>query len=189
MSIISLDTEENNEVAALITLCKSDSQINGVKLRDAHYRLGQMLAKRLMGDLHNDVLTLIIMMRAGLCFGMGVADELERLGITVSILFHYNDEQWNREKENCPQVFDNDILLVDAVINTGDGIAQCAEALANKGNIFFASNVLSEKALQRFENKNLYIIRVSKNSFKGSKSPIVKDEKGPDTGDRLFNTK
>jgi uracil phosphoribosyltransferase len=98
-----------------------------------------------MGDLHNDALTLIIMMRVGLCFGMGVADELEWLGVTVSILFHYNDKQWDKEKENYPQALENDILLVDAVINTGDGIVQCAEALANK-KIYFCLKCFVRKS-------------------------------------------
>jgi uracil phosphoribosyltransferase len=128
-------------------------------------------------------------MRAGLCFGMGIADELEEYGINVSILFYCDEEQWKNEKANCPQVFENDILLVDAVINTGNSIIQFSKTLPKSQTIFFSSNVISDKALNQFDNKSLYTVRISEKSFKGDKTDILKDGKGPDTGDRLFNTK
>jgi uracil phosphoribosyltransferase len=195
MSIIYLDVEKTGEIDDFIAMCKSDSHINGVKLRKAHYKLGQQLAERIFCDLYHPTskntpsITLIVMMRAGLCFGMGIANKLEQLGLEVSILFYFNDEQWNKEKTNYPQFFDNDILLVDAVINTGDGIIKFAQTISNNKNIFFATNVLSKNAVKKFDDKRLYTIRVSEKTFKGSKTDGVKDGKGPDTGDRLFNTK
>jgi len=189
MSVISLlGAEKNSELEALIAVCKSDSQVYGLQLREAHYKLGKILAKRMFDDLPNHTVTVILMMRAGLCFGMGITDELEKLGAKISILFYFNEEQWNKEKMNCKQALANDIILMDAVINTGDSIIQFAQSMQNGNNIFFASNVLSDKGANKFRDKCLYTIRISENSFKGSKISVVRDGKGPDTGDRLFNT-
>jgi uracil phosphoribosyltransferase len=187
MSIISLiDTDKSNELESLIAACKSDSLVQGLQLREAHYKLGNIMAKRTINDLPNHDITIIIMMRAGLCFGLGIADGLEILGAKVSILFYFNEEQWNKEKINCPQALVNDLILVDAVINTGDGIIQFAQSIQNGKNIFFITNVLSEKAVYKFNDKCLYTTRISEKSFKGAKTPVIKDGKGPDTGDRLF---
>ncbi|MDR0442788.1 MAG: uracil phosphoribosyltransferase [Treponema sp.] len=186
MSIISLDVEKNSELESLITVCRSDSHINGLQLRKAHYGLGKILAKRMINDLLNDNITLVVLMRAGLCFGMGIADELEELGKKISVLFYSDEKQWNKEKGNWIQILENDIVLIDAVINTGDIILKLSKTMKNSKKIFFASNVLSEKAVYKFENKFLYTIRISEKSFKGSKMSVVKDGKGPDTGDRLF---
>jgi uracil phosphoribosyltransferase len=186
MSIISLDLEKNSETESLISVCRSESQICGYKLREAHYKLGNVLARRVASDLPNHDITIIIMMRAGLCFGMGIADALDVLGLKVSILFYFNDEQWNKEKVKWAQALTNDIILADAVINTGNSIIELAQTLQNSRNVFFTSNVLSEKAVHKFNDKCLYTIRISEKSFVGSKVSIIKDGKGPDTGDRLF---
>jgi uracil phosphoribosyltransferase len=177
---------KNIEVESLISVCKSDSQIYGFKLREAHYKLGKILAEKMVNDLPNHDITVIVMMRAGLCFGMGIADGLEMFGVKVSILFHFNEEQWDKEKINWTQALANDIILADAVINTGDSIIRFAQAIQYNKNVFFASNVLSEKAVHKFCDKCLYTIRVSEKSFVGSKVSVIKDGKGPDTGDRLF---
>jgi len=193
MSMISL-LEPNekqlttSELESLIKICKSDSQSYGLKLREAHYELGKMLAKKIYENLSENEITVIIMMRAGLCFGLGIADELEIFGLNISILFYFNDEQWKKEKINWIQELTNKIILVDAVINTGDSIIQLAKSVKNEKDIIYASNVLSYKAVQIFQDKNLYTTRISEKSFIGSKVSTVKDGKGPDTGDRLFYT-
>jgi len=191
MSIIVLDSEKNYEIKRLISLCKSDSPTSGsgANLREAHYKLGGMLANEIVQNGCGPALTVIIMMRAGLCFGMGIADKLESLDIQTSVLFHYNDEQWKKESENCLHALDNDVLLVDAVINTGDNIIQLSETLPQNQHIIFVTNVLSEKAKEKFENRRLFTVRISQKSFVGSKTNIVQNGKGPDTGDRLFNTR
>jgi uracil phosphoribosyltransferase len=188
MSIISLfDTEKSSEIESLIAVCKSDSQVHGLKLREAHYKLGNIMSKRMINDLPNHNITLIIMMRAGLCFGLGIADGLEILGVKVSVLFYYNEEQWNKEKINYQLALANDLILIDAVINTGDSIIQFAQSIQNENNIFFASNVISEKAIYKFNDKCLYTTRISEKSFKGAKVSVIVNGKGPDTGDRLFS--
>jgi hypothetical protein len=78
MSIVSLiESEKTVELEELIAVCKSMSQINGIKLRDSHYKLGKLLCNKMLKEIHYDEFTIIIMMRAGLCFGLGIADELE----------------------------------------------------------------------------------------------------------------
>jgi uracil phosphoribosyltransferase len=184
MSIIVL--EKTVEIEELINICKSDSQTSGVKLRNAHYKLGSILAETITKEMRSNGITLIIMMRAGLCFGMGIAEGLERLGKDLSILFYYNMDQWEKEKDNCPKALNNNILLVDAVINTGGEILKLANSL--NGKLFFATNVIPKGTVEKFSCMNLYTVRISENSFKGSKKTIIKNGKGPDTGDRLFNT-
>ena len=191
MSVISLFESQSSllnaaELMPLIEICKSDSRVHGLKLREAHYKLGKMLAKRILEDLSSQYITVVIMMRAGLCFGLGIADELELFGIKLSVLFYHNEEQWKKEKVNWNQMFDNDIILTDAVINTGNNIIQLANSIQNNKEILFASNVLAFKSVHKFSDKRLYTTRISENSFTGSKILVVKDGKGPDTGDRLF---
>jgi hypoxanthine-guanine phosphoribosyltransferase len=186
MSVLSLDIEKNSNLESFIAVCKSDSHINGLQLRKAHYELGKILASEIANNLSDNSITIIIMMRAGLCFGMGIADKLEQLNMKTSILFYYSEEQWDKEKNNYAQMLENDIILVDAVVNTGDSIIKFAQTIENNRNIYFATNIISRIAVDKFEDKSLYAIRISEKNFKGSKISIVKDGKGPDTGDRLF---
>jgi uracil phosphoribosyltransferase len=190
VSIICLDTARYQEADSLIAVCKSDSRQNGVLLRNAHYKLGSLLAGQIASDIYHQPLAIVIMMRAGLCFGLGIADELERAGIKTPILFYENNEQWKKEQVNCPHALDNTVIVIDAVINTGESIiAFSQKQLTRSHRILFATNVFSEKGLKNFEDKEVYVVRISKKSFKGSKSDTVKNGEGPDTGDRLFNTR
>ncbi|MDR0910437.1 MAG: uracil phosphoribosyltransferase [Spirochaetaceae bacterium] len=189
MSIVNISKENPVGLETLISLCKSDSGVNGLNLRKAHYELGAFLAQRIQKDLSLSEVTVIIMMRAGLSFGLGIADEMEKQGINATLFFHYNDEQWQKEKGNSPSALERPLIIVDAVINTGKGILEFAQRLPKEQPVFFTANVVSEKALNLFGNKNLYTIRVSQHSFIGSKLPAVQKGRGPDTGDRLFRTR
>jgi uracil phosphoribosyltransferase len=129
------------------------------------------------------------MMRSGLCFGMGMADGLEYAGVKIQVLFHYDNEQWKKETSNCPHALSNTMFLVDAVINTGESIIMFSEQFTKSNRIIFVANVISKNGLKNFKNKEVYAIRISENSFTGSKSEIIINGRGPDTGDRLFNTR
>jgi uracil phosphoribosyltransferase len=188
MSVICLDIENSAETSALVSICKSDSWKGGMILRDAHYQLGLLLSKQIARDVSGDLVSVVIMMRAGLCFGLGIADGLELSKIETRILFFQNEEQWKKEQDNCPHALHNTVILVDAVINSGKSILAFSKQLTQSRRIIFAANVLSEKCLENFEDKSVYVTRVSKNSFIGSKSETTANGKGPDTGDRLFNT-
>jgi len=128
---------------------------------------------------------IMVLMRAGLPFGLGIADKLETLEKNVRVFFSA------KEKE-LPDDFNasdyDRIILADAVIESGNSILGLAEKICVNEKIIFATNVLSHKAVAKFEKFNLYAIRVSQVSFTGSAQKTVSNGKGPDTGERLFNS-
>jgi hypothetical protein len=77
--------------------------------------------------------------------------------------------------------------LGDAVIHTGKEILALADKLDCE-RIIFATNVLDELAIPRFEGQTVYAVRISDNSFVGAAQTAVSGGKGPDTGRRLFDT-
>ena len=60
--------------------------IIGNKLRQAHYRLGQLIANEIIKYSKKEEYAVLIMMRAGLFFGNGIADQIEEAGLGVSIV-------------------------------------------------------------------------------------------------------
>jgi uracil phosphoribosyltransferase len=188
MNITYLDTYKYPQADTFINICKSDSGETGFVLRHAHYQLGKMLATIIMENMEETTITLIVMMRSGLCLGLGIADAMETSGRKVSLLLYNDTTQWEKERKNCSRALTNKILLIDSVINTGLNIITFADSLRSK-DIIFVTNVIAEKALPLFENRKLFIVRVSQRSFVGAKVAIPCKNKGPDTGDRLFNTK
>jgi uracil phosphoribosyltransferase len=175
-----------NEQAVMdpIAVCKSDSGKCGTSLRNAHQTLGVFLGKLISNQEQNaNKYAVIVLMRAGLPFGLGVADGLEIGNKHVRIFFYTENTQC--EISVCE--YDR-IILADAVIESGDSILKVANELTTNDNIIFVTNVLSSKALPKFRHFNLYTVRVSENSFKGSEQKIVQNGKGPDTGERLFDS-
>ncbi len=176
------DVSEN--VLRIINECKSNSGISGAKLREAHYRLGRELARYInkKEELNkNNSITIFILMRAGLFFGIGISDELESLGFKVNILLSTN---------NTLKEFDNNddkIIIVDAVINSGETVINLLQSLNNK-EIIVATNVISSSHIDRFDDIKTYATRISEKSYKGSNNKTVSNGKGPDTGDRLFSS-
>ena len=162
-----------------ISDCLSSSGVCGSKLREAHYYLGQEISKLIKDDysMQNKNIALLIMMRAGLPFGMGIADNLDKSN-NVEVIF-------TPLKEMDFSKFDY-VLIADAVINTGRTIFEIMEQINNK-NVIVATNVLSEKNIDAFEKINVYTTRISKHSYKGSDIKVISNGNGPDTGDRLFN--
>ena len=70
---------------------------------------------------------------------------------------------------------------MDAVINTGKTIAEILEP-----DMAVACCVINETTVEQFANQ-LYVVRVSSNSFVGSDIKVQSGTKGPDTTMRLFN--
>ncbi|MBN2769239.1 MAG: phosphoribosyl transferase [Spirochaetes bacterium] len=177
-----IDTCEVND---LIEICKSSSMIVGSKLRKAHYRLGELIAPAIISDLQDKSLTVFIMLRAGLFFGEGIADKIEELGFSVSIILLDSSELPDDIiKDTC----DTNILIVDAVINTGKSIFELTNKLKTSKKILLATTVIPEESLELFSNSFLYCVRTSENKYIGAKTRRISNGKGPDTGDRLFNT-
>ena len=172
---------KNEKIERKIALCKSNSNCTGKVLRVTHYELGQEVAKMIKADAEKNDFAVIIMMRSGLSFGMGVADFFD-----CPVLFH--DDKNNVDlsvqlQENNLQ--DKKLILCDGVVNTGKSIYSLIETCKLK-NVIIATNVLSDK-VDRTKMIPIYTTRISQNSFVGTKQKSVVNGKGPDTSDRLFN--
>lgn len=171
-----------------IESCKSSSMETGYRLRQAHHALGVHMGKVIHAAAnHNQSKFAIwILMRAGLPFGLGIADGLEQQGDSVAIYFI--DEQL--DTDTIASINGRTIVLVDAVINSGKSIERICTKLpeAVKQSMIVATTVIPSNAVSRFEHFNLMTVRVSPNQYQGAKVSTIQNGKGPDTGDRLFGT-
>ena len=171
-------TNVTEQVKAQISKCLSSSNVCGKDLRQAHYYLGKQLAAQIVSErgFNGATIGVLIMMRAGLPLGLGIADRLEESN-NVDILFSSSASN-DYTKYDC-------VIVADAVINTGKTIFEAIERIdANK--VIVATNVIAEKHMGNFDGLDTYAVRISTNSFTGSKVKTVSNGKGPDTGDRLF---
>jgi Phosphoribosylpyrophosphate synthetase len=178
-----------------INKCKSDSEKNGAELRRAHGILGEELGKNILKDYPDNEFVVIIMMRAGLFFGTGMADSLD---CTIITLDEKNDIEWNtpsKEYSNkfierySKQLIGKTVIIADAVINTGKTINEICNHLGQySSDIIIATNVIQSEAQKLFENAKIYAVRISENKFEGGKVSKQREGRGPDTGDRLFKT-
>ncbi|WP_158119267.1 uracil phosphoribosyltransferase [Vibrio metoecus] len=177
---------QNNNVEELIDICKSSSMSMGYKLRTAHYQLGEVIAEPIAKSSNQQQnYAVLILMRAGLCFGNGIADKLEQLGSNVSIIF-VNDDLIS--SEDLEIVRDKNIIIVDAVINSGKSVFGLIDQLPNTDSVKLATTVIPSSSTELLESYDLYTVRVSDNKYEGAKVQVISGGKGPDTGDRLFNT-
>ncbi|MDW6005252.1 uracil phosphoribosyltransferase [Vibrio mangrovi] len=173
-------------VDQLIEICKSSSMSMGYKLRNAHYQLGEIIAEPISRSSNQQQnYAVLILMRAGLCFGNGIADKLEQLGSTVSIIF-VNDDKVS--KEDLEFVKGKEIIIVDAVINSGKSVFGLIEQLPDTNTIKLVTTVIPSSSTELLKSYDLYTVRVSNNKYEGAKVQVISGGKGPDTGDRLFST-
>jgi hypothetical protein len=77
---------QTKEVQALTDLCKSSSDITSSKSWATHSKLVLFLARLISCEYPNEKFAGVIMMRSGLGFGLGLADELD-----LPVLF-YDDK-------------------------------------------------------------------------------------------------
>lgn len=182
-----LENSKNLKIDKLIEKCKSSSMISGKELRDAHYELGTLIAPYIYNNIDSNRLTLIVLLRAGLCFANGIVDEIEKMGKFVTILFQSGDQDFSKQ-ETADYLVNSEVVLVDAVINSGKSIIELVQKIKNPKQIIIATAVIQEEAIEKFNTHNLFAVRSSKNKYVGDKIDVVRDGKGPDTGDRLFNT-
>lgn len=160
---------KDDKVKELIAITKSDSGVSGPILAKAHMELGELLGDCFIG-LDPDDTTIVAMLRGGLFFAEG-------LYFKLGCKFQVYDPK--REKFIRPNT--KNVILVDSVINTGKTIIEILEP-----DMIVACCVINEKAVSLFD-KQLYTIRMSKNSFVGSNIVSQKGNRGPDTTMRLFN--
>jgi phosphoribosyl transferase domain protein len=171
-----------------IERCQSKSMETGYRLREAHYTLGEHMAEKIldMTAVHRPQFAVLILMRAGLPFGMGIADKLEKAGSQVAIYFIHHDIN----NEIKAEIADRTIILVDAVINSGKSIQQIMITLPEmiRQSVILTTTVIPKETVSKFEQFNLLVVRVSSNQYQGAKVSTITQGKGPDTGDRLFGT-
>jgi len=172
--------EINEEISKNICICLSSSKVCGIELRKTHYKLGIELARFILKNknIKNKNIAVIMFLRAGLPFGLGLSDELETNGNNVDIFF---------DSLNCLNEKYDYIIFADAVINSGKTIIKEIDKINNFDNVIIATNVLSNKNIDILSKYNIYAVRTSNNSYIGSKDKLIVDGRGPDTGDRLFS--
>ncbi len=172
--------KESNEAINLhINKCLSSSSVCGYELRESHYYLGRKLGKEIAKyrELQNKNIAVLIMMRAGLPFGFGVADSLDEDNDVAVIFSSALESNFNKYDV---------IIIADAVVNTGKKIIQIISELKNK-KVIVATNVISDKYLDNLKEYDIFATRISEHSFKGEIVKVVSGGKGPDTGERLFD--
>lgn len=162
------ELDKTDEVYKLISITKSDSGISGPELVRAHIRLGELLGEKM--PLDPEKTTVVAMMRGGIFFAQGI---YMSMGCRFQVYDPQNECFIRPETKN--------VILADAVINTGDTIRRVFEP-----DMAVACCVINEKTVSLFE-KQLYTVRVSKNSFVGSAVKEQIGDRGPDTTMRLFN--
>jgi uracil phosphoribosyltransferase len=186
MSLYNYSIESKEEcILELIEKLKSNSLICGKELRDLHVMLGEKITATVIQEGINNDSILIVMMRAGIYFATGIADEIEERGFKVPMLLI--DDNILSEK-NKKILTGKEVIIIDAVINTGETIINVISQLPKIKNIKIVTTVIAEDSITKFNEYKLFTIRTSKNKYKGTNTIRIKDGCGPDTGDRLFNT-
>jgi len=166
-----------------VATCKSSSGVEGAKLRLAHYQLGRELVLRNV-RLFDDSDIVVCFMRAALPFAMGIADAIDS-----TILFFNNNEDRKFFEKNDAFIRGKDVILVDSVINSGESMLSSYQKVKDSArSVKIMANVMCDKAKPKFLDKDVFVVRVSNNSFKGTKVKKQSGNVGPDTGDRLFKT-
>lgn len=160
---------KSEEANKLISITKSDSGISGPKLAKSHMELGRMLAEQMNGFDPEDT-TIVAMLRGGIFFAEGMY-------FSLGCKF----QTYDPKHEEFIRPNTKNIIVVDSVINTGKTISQILTP-----DMLVACCVINEKAVPTFE-KQLYAVRVSKNSYVGTDITKQSGNAGPDTTMRLFN--
>lgn len=170
--------KERSDIAEYISVCKSDSGINGARLANAHFILGQAIGEKIAAFLPDDSTAVLVLERGGRFFGDGL---YTKFGGT---LYSYNP------KAELPSIPKENIIIVDSVINSGKSMLKAIEkleAINPEAEIFIAVNVIQKNAVELLRDFKIFAVRTSDNSFVGSRQSSQKNGKGPDTADRLFN--
>lgn len=163
------EIKKDDRMKNLIQMTKSDSGVSGPNLAKAHMDLGSSIGEAFK-DLDTEDTTIVAIMRGGLFFAQGL---YFKLGCKFQV-YHPNLEEFVRPTTK-------NVILADSVINTGKTILKILEP-----DMYVACCVINQNAIPLFD-KQLYTVRVSENSFVGSKVRKQTGKKGPDTTLRLFN--
>lgn len=160
---------KNDIISNLITITKSDSGISGPRLAKAHIELGKLLGEE-MPELDPEDTTIVAMLRGGIFFAEGLYFSL---GCKM--------QTYDPKHEIFVRPDTKNIIIVDSVINTGKTILSILAP-----DMLVACCVINEQAVPIFD-KQLFTVRVSRNSFVGKEVTKQFGNVGPDTTLRLFN--
>lgn len=156
-------------VDELIRLTKSASGVSGPSLAKAHIALGEMLGESLR-HLDPEDTTVVAILRGGMFFAQGIY-------FSLGCKFQLYDPR----AKSLPELGTSNVILADSVINTGRTVLEIWEP-----GMLVACCVASREAAEVFEDC-LHTVRVSDNSFVGSRVAVQSGGTGPDTTLRLFN--
>lgn len=162
-----------------ISVCKSNSGINGNRLAMAHMRLGMRLGSKMATLFPAKNTAILVLDRGGRFFGDGVY-------LSFGGMFYVHNPAY----EAFPQIEQERVIIVDSVINTGKSIKKIAAHLKGTNpnrEIVLATNVIQQSALDVFSDYKVFAVRASSNSYVGKRQAVQKGNTGPDTADRLFN--
>lgn len=171
--------KNRTDIAENISVCKSNSGINGARLANAHFILGQALGEKIAAFLPSDNTAVLVLERGGRFFGDGL---YTKFGGTF---YAYNSKE-----AEIPIIIQGNIIIVDSVINSGKSVLEVIrkiKAANHEAEIFIAVNVIQKNAVELLRDYKIFAVRTSENSFIGSRQNSQKNGKGPDTADRLFN--
>lgn len=177
-SAIILNESHATTLANDIAICKSNSGINGNKLAQAHFSLGQKIGTEISQAFPSDDAAVLVLERGGRFFGDGIYTTFG------GRFYPFNS------KDTLPKIDSSVIIIADSVINTGKSLLNIIKQIQKcntKAEILIATNVVQEKALPLLQAFKLYAVRVSTNSFVGKNQSKQIGYTGPDTADRLFN--
>lgn len=172
-------SEKRDDISEDIDVCKSSSGINGSRLAAAHIRLGQLLGESIKKLVPDDDAAVLVLERGGRFFGDGLYAG-----------FGGKFYSYDPKKDEVPNISQGVAIIVDSVINTGKSVIDIIDRLKSLKpdmEIFIATNVIQQDAVQLLSDYKVFAVRTSANSFVGSRQQEQKDGKGPDTADRLFN--
>lgn len=160
-----------------VEISKSKSGKNGAVLRKAHEVIGKKVAEEIAKFEKPDVV--IALLRSGLWFASGIADELDCTFLLLDPKRESVDSLINEIKNKT-------VVLADGVINTGKEICEIRSELEKyTEKVILAGCVVQSNTYNRLE---CYAGRVSDNQYVGTNIKTQEKGKGPDTGDRLFKT-
>lgn len=163
------EVNKTDRINELISITKSGSGVSGPELAKAHMELGKYLVQG-FPQMNPKETTVVAMLRGGIFLAEGIYFQL---GCKFQL--------YDPKREDFIRPETKNVIIVDSVINTGHTIKRILES-----DMIIACCVINEQAVELFE-KQLYTVRVSKNSFVGEKVCKQNGGVGPDTTMRLFN--
>lgn len=182
------ELNKTDEVKKLISITKSDSgEKSGYKLGNSLERLGFMLGEAIVSEFDAKKTAVIPVMEGGFKFGYGLMG-----GIGDCKLIPCYPESGFRDDSIIDKIKDNidTYIIADDVINGGDTMRDVISIVKSKigedKNIKIACCVINEDSVPDFD-EYLYVVRVSKNKYKGGNTTVCCNGIGPDTKMRCFN--